>query len=47
VWEESPVGPPRKYYRLTDAGSAQLADVSAGWRSVARAVDDVLEGGVR
>ena len=46
VWEESPVGPPRKYYRLTDAGDAQLADMSAGWRSVARAIDGVLDGKV-
>jgi PadR family transcriptional regulator, regulatory protein PadR len=42
VWEESPVGPPRKYYRLTAAGSSQLAEMSAGWHSVSRAIDGLL-----
>ena len=26
-WQESDAGPPRKYYRLTDAGRAQLAEM--------------------
>ena len=26
-WQESDAGPPRKYYRLTDAGRAQLAEL--------------------
>ena len=46
AWEESPVGPPRKYYRLTEAGATQLAEMTAGWRSVARGVDAVLDRGV-
>lgn len=31
AWRESPSGPPRKYYRLTDAGASQLADLQAYW----------------
>lgn len=31
-WVESGQGPPRKYYRLTDKGSARLADLAAYWR---------------
>lgn len=42
TWEESPVGPPRKYYRLTPDGEAELAGMSEAWRSVSRAVDSIL-----
>lgn len=37
--EESPSGPPRKYYRLTDAGHAALAQQLAEWRSFTAAVE--------
>ena len=30
-WEESPQGPPRKYYMLTDAGRQQLALLDTAW----------------
>lgn len=30
-WRESDAGPPRKYYRLTAAGQAQLAELVAYW----------------
>ena len=42
AWEESPIGPPRKYYRLSRLGERQLAEMSAGWRSVVRAIDNLL-----
>ena len=42
---ESPSGPPRKYYRLTDAGKRSLASQGAAWRSFVSAVDKVLGGG--
>jgi len=45
VWEESPVGPPRKYYRLTDAGARHLGGMSAGWRSVVGTIDGLLADG--
>ena len=40
--EESPAGPPRKYYRLTDAGRASLQSQLAEWRSFTAAVDGLV-----
>jgi PadR family transcriptional regulator PadR len=31
-WQESDAGPPRKYYRLTDKGRSQLAELDAYWQ---------------
>ena len=31
-WRESDVGPPRKYYRLTAAGRAQLGELNDYWK---------------
>lgn len=30
-WEESPQGPPRKYYTLTEDGKAYLASLDEAW----------------
>ncbi len=30
-WQESPAGPPRKYYRLTDEGMQLLAALEDSW----------------
>lgn len=43
-WEESPVGPPRKIYSLTDAGRTRLAGLRADWHTLSQAVTDILEG---
>jgi len=43
MWRESPVGPPRKYYDLTQQGKAELAGMAAAWRGVARGIDEVLK----
>ena len=40
---ESPAGPSRKYYRLTDAGRAALASQKAEWTAFARAVDALVD----
>ena len=37
-WQESGAGPPRKYYRLTAKGRAQLAELSDYWREINRTV---------
>jgi PadR family transcriptional regulator PadR len=37
-WQESGTGPPRKYYRLTAKGRAQLAELSDYWREINRTV---------
>ena len=38
-WQESAAGPPRKYYRLTDAGRAELADFRAYWTTLTSLID--------
>ena len=43
TWQESPVGPPRKYYRLTPRGSSQLDAQSQAWRRLAAAIDALLK----
>lgn len=43
TWQESPVGPPRKYYRLTDVGSTSLAAMVAAWGHVRDALDHVIQ----
>lgn len=42
--EESPSGPPRKYYRITETGRARLAGQVAEWRGFTAAVDELIEG---
>ena len=42
TWRESPVGPPRKYYRLSLAGRRELAEMTAAWRDLASALDALL-----
>lgn len=41
---ESTSGPPRKYYRLTEAGKRSFASQQAAWTSFSGAVDDILGG---
>jgi PadR family transcriptional regulator PadR len=41
---ESPSGPSRKYYRLTDAGRRALDAQTTEWRAFTRAVESVLDG---
>lgn len=43
TWRESPVGPPRKYYRLTQMGHNELEKMAAAWRSVSGALDALLK----
>ena len=33
-WQESDAGPPRKYYRLTAAGTAQLGELTDYWNYI-------------
>ena len=39
---ESPSGPPRKYYRLTDAGKTSLGSQRAAWASFSQAMHQIL-----
>ena len=46
AWEENSDSPrTRRYYHLTDAGKAQLAEKETEWRTYAGAMLRVLEGG--
>jgi PadR family transcriptional regulator PadR len=40
----SPTGPPRRYYRLTDAGRRRLHAMAAHWHQVQGSVNQLLEG---
>ncbi len=40
-WQESGAGPPRKYYRLTDRGRAQLAELNDYWRGINRTIEQL------
>lgn len=43
TWQESPSGPPRRYYRLTAAGRAALDAFRVEWRRFRDAVDQFVE----
>lgn len=38
-WEESPSGPPRKYYQLTNIGTKSLVELDATWKDLVKAVE--------
>ena len=40
---ESPSGPPRKYYRLTQAGRASFTAQKTEWNAFSKAVEAILE----
>ncbi|MCK9543107.1 MAG: PadR family transcriptional regulator [Novosphingobium sp.] len=42
--EESPSGPPRKYYQLTDAGRASFTAQLAEWRGFTASVEQLIAG---
>ena len=41
-WQESATGPPRRYYRLAQAGREALADFADSWRQLRDSVDELL-----
>ena len=43
-WEESPSGPPRKYYSLTDKGRKALELMDEAWGEVVKTVDYLKTG---
>ena len=43
-WEESPQGPPRKYYMLTDKGRAQLAEMDDAWKEIIETINTLKNG---
>ena len=43
TWQESPSGPPRRYYHMTTAGRAALEAFKLEWRRFRDAVDHFVE----
>lgn len=43
-WEESPQGPPRKYYMLTEAGRQQLALLDEAWNEMVEQIKLIRHG---
>lgn len=43
-WEESPQGPPRKYYMLTEAGRKQLALLDDAWNEMVEQIRLIRHG---
>ena len=43
-WEESPQGPPRKYYMLTDKGRECLASLDAAWDELVGQIQKIRHG---
>ena len=37
-------GPPRRYYRLNDAGEALLAELTVSWSALVATMDGLLQG---
>ena len=46
-WSESPAGPPRRYYTLTDTGRAALQHFRTEWVSFRQTVDRLVGTGER
>ena len=40
-WEESPQGPPRKYYSITDKGREQLAQMDEAWSDIITTIEKI------
>jgi PadR family transcriptional regulator PadR len=40
-WQESEAGPPRKYYRLTNAGKTQLAAFDDYWTQINQTISTI------
>ena len=42
TWQESPSGPPRKYYSLTPHGTKQLAQLKTIWKTLTTSVNSLI-----
>lgn len=43
TWQESPKGPPRRYYRITAEGVRALGEFAEEWRRFRTSVDRLIE----
>jgi len=44
-WEESPQGPPRKYYTITDKGRETLAELDNSWKELVDTITLLRQNG--
>jgi len=42
-WEESPQGPPRKYYELTELGKIYLNELDKAWEELVESVNQIRD----
>ncbi|MEO0041402.1 MAG: hypothetical protein RL329_850 [Bacteroidota bacterium] len=42
-WQESTMGPPRKYFQLTPDGNAYLMDLLLSWNELVTSVEQIVE----
>lgn len=40
-WQESPQGPPRKYYRITEIGKKYLKELDSSWDELTTSVKSI------
>ena len=40
-WEESPQGPPRKYYQITEKGRQALAEMDSAWQELVESIETI------
>ncbi|MFN8015886.1 MAG: PadR family transcriptional regulator [Acidimicrobiia bacterium] len=40
-WQESPNGPPRKYYRISDEGKTYLKVISSEWKKITNNINSL------
>lgn len=45
-WEESPQGPPRKYYSITPKGREYLAELDAAWADMVTSIESIKNGSI-
>lgn len=41
-WKESPLGPPRKYYQLTNKGEAALQQLRTTWNTLDKTISSLI-----
>ncbi len=41
-WEESPSGPPRKYYSITPVGNQILKELHKSWNDISQTVNHII-----
>jgi len=44
-WEESPQGPPRKYYSITEKGRETLRELDKAWSEISETISFIRQNG--